>query len=129
MIPEPWVFVVLVLGIGRLVRLIGWDDLPPIVRIRNWVVGAHQVTNGSTNARMGVTAEVVTVSMQYRRPTLDHFLHCAFCSGAWVSLAAYLVWVAVGSPGATGDSSWLWYVMVPFALSGAVGLVAKVLDP
>lgn len=128
MMPSPWVFALLVLGTYRGLRLIGWDNAPLIERIRNWITGAELVTNGSTNARMGVTNEPVTVTVAYRRPTLEHFLTCPFCVGAWISIAVYTAWVAAGHPGSVGTSSWMWYAMVPLALSGAVGLVSKNLD-
>lgn len=67
------------------------------------------------------TSEVAEVRPAYRRPTLAHLVHCPFCVGWWLSLAVYGAWLA--APRAT------LYAMLPFALSGAVGLIAKNLDP
>lgn len=128
MIPSPWLFLLLVLATYRAVRIIGWDNAPLIVKIRDWVTGAELATNGSTNARLGLTNESVIATTTFRRPVLEHFLGCPFCQGFWTSCAAYAVWVAVGHPGSVGETSWLWYAVVPLALSGAVGLVAKNLD-
>lgn len=129
MIPSWWLFVVLALGAARLTRLAGWDDLPPIVRLRGWIVGEKAVTRGSTNARMGVTSEQVEQSYTYRWPGLAHFLSCSFCSGFWFATLVYGGWLVAGSPGALHYHSWLFYALVPFALSEAVGLVSKNLDP
>lgn len=128
MLPGWWAFTLLVLATYRVVRIIGWDNAPLIIRIRGWITGAELVTNGSTNARLGVTNEDVISSTRYRRPTLDHFLGCPFCQGFYVSLAAYGAWLLAGAPGAVGSSSWAWYLAAPLALSAAVGLVAKNLD-
>ena len=55
------------------------------------------------------------------RPTLDHLVGCPFCVGWWISLATYGAWLAF--PRAT------LYAAMPLAISGAVGLIAKNLDP
>lgn len=112
MIPTPWAAVVLALGAYRLTRLIGWDDLPPIARLRARVTGERQHMNSTVNR------ELITT---YRRPTLEHFLSCPFCQGFWVSLAAYLVW--------RFEPTGTLYFLAPFALSAAVGLISKNLDP
>lgn len=121
MIPSPWVGLVLVLAAYRCTRLTGWDDFPPIVRARAWVVGEKVVTRGSTNARLRQTSEKVERDTTYRWPTLNQFLHCAFCSGWWWSLAVYLSWIFAPRP--------TLYACAPLAFSAAVGLVAKNLDP
>jgi hypothetical protein len=121
MIPSPLVLLVVVLAAYRLTRLIGWDDLPPIVRARMWLVGAEQKVTGSANAVAGLTTEQPQVVWTYRRPLLAHFLACAFCQGFWTSCAAYAAWATLGR--------WSLYALVPLAVSGAVGLIAKNLDP
>lgn len=121
MIPDPWTAIILALGVYRLTRLLGWDDFPPVAKVRAWVVGEHVVTTGSTNARMGLTNEPVEVEYSYRRPTLSHFLHCPFCLGAWLCLGTYIAWRL--------EPSWTLTVAFVFAMSGAVGLVARNLDP
>lgn len=111
----------LALGIFRLCRIIGWDDFPPLVRARAWVVGARQTTRGSTNTRMGITNEPIVKEVEYARPVLAHFLSCAYCTGFWISLAAYGAWRAWPRATLTGA-----FVL---ALSGAVGIIATRLDP
>ena len=120
MIPSPWVGLVLALGVYRIVRLIGWDDLPPIERVRDWLVGAELVQRGSSNSLAGLTSEDPEVAWTFRRPVLHHFLRCAFCQGFWVSVAVYAAWRVW--------PDWTTTVLAVFALSGAVGLVAKNLD-
>lgn len=121
MIPSPWVGLVLALAVYRLCRLAGWDDFPPVAKVRAWVVGEQTVTVGTSNQQMGLTATDPDETTSFKRPTLEHFLHCPFCLGFWLSVAAY--------------GAWLWqprgtlYGLFAFALSGAVGLIAKNLDP
>lgn len=121
MTPHPWTGVLLALAVYRLCRLIGWDDLPPIARVRAWVTGELVGTSGSSNARMGLTREPVVEMVTYKRPLLAHFLHCSFCVGFWLSLLAYVAWIEW--PTAT------MYVAVPLAVNAAAALLAKNLDP
>lgn len=121
MIPSAWASLVLALAAFRLTRLAGWDDLPPIVRARAWLVGEKAVTTGSSNARMGLSGDPVETTYRYRWPTLAYALHCAFCSGAWWSLAVYVAWRL--------EPSWTLTAMFPLAVSAFVGTWAKVLDP
>lgn len=120
MIPSPWVALVLALGVYRLVRLIGWDDFPPVERARDWLVGAKLVTTGTQAQVAGLTGEPPDLVWVYDRPLLNHFLHCPFCQGFWVSVAAYIAWAF--------EPYWTVTVLAAFALSGAVGLIAKNLD-
>lgn len=121
MIPSGLVCAVLVLAAYRLTRLIGWDDFPPVLRLRSWATGAALHVSGSSNARGGLTGEQPTATWTFRRPLLAHFLQCAFCQGAWTSGAVYAAWATLGPRSL--------YAFAPLALSGAVGLVAKNLDP
>jgi hypothetical protein len=105
--PSPWAGLVLALAAYRLTRLLAWDDWPPIVRVRDRLLGA-QIKSGNTPYR------------EFRRPLLVELFRCAFCLGWWVSLATYLAWLLEGS--------WTLYGAFPLALSGAVGLIAKNLD-
>ena len=110
MIPSPWISIVLTLAAYRVVRLIGWDDFPPIERTRAWATGQYWTKKQGDEV----------LEWRYQRPTLAHFLHCAFCQGFWVSVLTYLAWL------------WLptqtLYAAAPLALSGAVGLISKNLD-
>lgn len=121
MIPSPFVSLVLVLGVYRLCRLAGWDEFPPILRLRDWLTGAVQVSAQSINQRMGITNDPpAQVTWRYKRPTLAKFIECPYCLGWWLSLTAYLAWL--------WEPRWALYALFPFALSGAVGLVSKNLD-
>lgn len=118
MTPSPLVLLVLVLAAYRVTRLIGWDDLPPIQKLRDRATGVTRHTTGSSN--MGLTDEKPTVVWSFKRPLLAHFLGCAFCQGFWVSAGVYAAWVL--------EPRGSLYVFVPFAVSGAVGLITKNLD-
>lgn len=120
-LPDPWAALVLALGVYRIVRLIGWDDFPPIARIRAWATGEHEMVVGSFNDRLGVTQTQPSATIAYQRPMLAHFLHCPFCQGWWVSLAVFVAWSLV--------PAWTLIALAPFALSAAVGLIARNLDP
>lgn len=115
MIPSPWVALVLALAAYRATRLAGWDDFPPIAKLRVWALG-ESVTARSRPA--GQADEYVYV---YRRPLLAHLVHCPFCVGWWISLATYAAWLL--------EPRWTLYAAAPFALSAFVGLTSKNLDP
>lgn len=100
MFPSPLALVVLILAAFRLWRLLAEDDLPPLARARDWLTGAQREDG----------------EWSFRRPTLAHFLACPYCLGAWVSLAVYAAWLSAPVP--------TLYAMTPFAISGAVGLIA-----
>lgn len=121
MIPSWWQAAVLVLAVFRINRLIGWDDFPPVARVRMWAVGADLVAPSSVNRAMGITAGEVEEEWRYRRPLLARMIQCPYCLGFWVSLAVYVWWVL--SP-----TSCL-YAAAPFALNAAAALVASHLDP
>lgn len=121
MIPSALVLLVLVLAAFRLTRLIGWDDFPPVYRLRAWVTGEQRFVSGSSNAQANLTNEQPQVTWSWKRPLLRHFLLCAFCQGFWTSAIVYAVWVFAGH--------WSLYAFVPLAISGAVGLTAKNWDP
>lgn len=112
-IPSPWVAVVLALGVFRVCRLVGWDDFPPAKRLRARLTG-ETVYRTPTESR---DSDIY----KYDRPTLEHFLTCAFCFSFWASLATYLAWIWFPTETI--------YAAAPFALAGAVGLLAKNLDP
>lgn len=115
MLPSPWVGLVLALAAYRATRLVGWDDLPPIARARSWALGER------VEARSRPAGQEDVYVTLYRRPLLAHFVFCPFCVGFWISVAVYVAWVFEPRP--------TLYACVPFALSAAVGLLAKNLDP
>ncbi len=139
MIPSPWHFVILSLAVYRAVRFAGWDDWPPIYRVRAWVIGEtwHPLVVGvpeydvddfgfvelvpatDTPSLPGKqpTSEVDEVRPAYSRPVLAHMVHCPFCMGAWISLATYLLWLLF--PHAV-----VGLAVVP-AFSAVAGLLAK----
>lgn len=121
MIPSPWVALVLVLATFRIARFIGWDTFPPLGRARDWLTGAKVVWRGTEAARTGMSADKIEYDITYRWEWLDELFRCAYCLGFWVSLLVYLGWVFV--PTAT------LYVAAVAALSGAVGIMARWLDP
>lgn len=123
MIPGPWTSLVLALAVYRVFRLVGWDDLPVVVKARMWVVGAELVQpNGSVNRSMKITNEPdVEPEWRYRRPQLAHFIQCPYCVGFWISVLVYVWWLL--SP-----TSCL-YAMFAFALNGAAGIISRNLDP
>lgn len=102
--PDALEFLVLLLASYRVTRLLGQDDLPPLVRLRERLTRPYMGQDG----------------WEFGRPTLAYFLSCPFCLGWWVSLAVYGAWLSAPRP--------TLYAMTPFAISGAVGLIAKNLD-
>lgn len=114
-LPDSWVFdsAVLVLGVYRLARLIGWDQWPPIAALRDRVLG--------TTVDRLMTQRTETKVLRYRRSTLADAIFCPFCAGFWIGLVAYACWLVV--PDATV------YVLAPFALSSLVGIIGRNLDP
>jgi hypothetical protein len=87
-----------------------------------WVTGARSFARSkSSNAAMGLTGEEPTEIVVYRHPLLAHFISCAYCLGFWVGLVVYLAWIWFPTE--------TLYAAAPFALSGAVGIIARMLDP
>jgi hypothetical protein len=162
-VPGAWQFAILALAAYRLTRLAGWDEWPPVEKLRAKITGerwVHPVTileadpgwaeaaavpgeeprlrdlpagaeksegTGRVDAaELGFpgkqpTSPVAEVQPAYDRPTLAHLIHCPFCLGWWVSLACWGAWEL--------DHRWSLVVLAPLAISGAVGLLAKNLDP
>lgn len=121
MIPHPYVALILMLAIFRLVRLIGWDHMPLLIRARSWATGARHTSNGSTNARLGVTNEQVENTVTFKRQWLADLIACSYCSGLWLSTAVYVAW--------RFEPRWTLYAAVPLALSTVVGAWSRWIDP
>lgn len=58
---------------------------------------------------------------------LVYFLSCPWCLGAWISLALYVGWVAIGS-GVWDASELLMAAVSVLALSATVGFLGTALD-
>ena len=114
-VPSWYVLVVLALAAFRLTRLIGWDDFPPIRRIR-WLLLKTTVDRTMTS-----TAAAENGRYRHGRPTLAAFVECPYCLGFWIALAAYLFWQV------WPDGTMI--VLFPFALSTLVGTWGRILDP
>jgi Protein of unknown function (DUF1360) len=120
-LPSPWVGIVLVLATHRCVRLVGWDHLSVLVRARAWITGEHATNSGSTNARMGLTSERVEIQVAHRRPFFYELFGCPYCMSVWIGTAAYIAWYF--------EPWWTMTILAPAALSSAVGIVSRWLDP
>jgi hypothetical protein len=112
MLPSPFAFLVLALAAFRLTRLVGWDEFPPAVRARQALTG-ETVHHNVTDSQGPI--------YRWRRPTLAKFLACPYCVGFWIGLAVYLLWVFLPTQ--------TFYAALPLALSAAVGITARMLDP
>lgn len=121
MIPSPWTSLVLVLAVHRLCRLVGWDHLAILEKIRAWITGEHATNSGSTNARMGLTSERVEVQVAYRRPFFAELFGCPYCLSVWIGSAVYVAWYF--------EPWWAVTILAAPALSSAVGIVSRWLDP
>ena len=121
MIPSPWIGLVLALAAFRITRLIGWDDLPPVARARAWVTGASMRSQSTSNTAMRLTNDESKDTWVYKRPLLAHMITCPYCMGFWVAAVTYIAWVFVPTQ--------MLYVAAVFALSGAIGIIARMLDP
>lgn len=115
MIPTAWVAVVLGLAVFRLARLAGWDVFPPVVKLRERLLGESV----AARSRPGGQNDVYVTS--YRRPVLAELVHCAFCLSFWLAVVAYGAWL--------WQPTWTLYAAFPLALNAFAGLVAKALDP
>lgn len=107
MIPEPYEFVLLALAAARAWKLIG-DD---------------RILDRPREAALGWLDD--------RRESGTYwgdFLVCPWCAGAWVSLLAYVSWMATLGQWPSSGSDVLVGFGVWFAISALVGLFGTVVD-
>lgn len=130
--PDAWPAVILALGVFRLTRLVGWDDLtiPP----RRWITGmgddehhswakfVNEIQqSGNDPWDVPQPYDGVPPPVSRRRFYLSKLLRCPWCVGFWLSAAAWVLWLAEPQAAVA--------LTFPFALSATVGIVAKNLDP
>lgn len=154
-LPDPWTGFVIGMATYRLVRLGGWDDWPPIYRLRAWIIGERWIPDLPSLIEYGerIPIEPSSEGGITKIPAPGNF----FIDGGEISLPgkqpdtevdavrpaydrpllAHLFhcpfclsfWISLLVYGA-----WLWQptwslvVLFPFVLSGFAGLVAKNLD-
>lgn len=111
MIPSPWIALVLALAAYRLTRLVGWDDFPLAEKLRDKATGKRQSRGPHVHGD----------HYTYKREMVQKLVTCPFCAGFWISTVVYVCWLEVPTE--------TLYVLAPFALGAAVGLIAKNLDP
>jgi hypothetical protein len=153
-LPSPWVGLVLGLAAYRLTRLGGWDDWPPIAKLRAWLLGerwlptlpwsdpGHDVMADMRDAvlreqlvemateefadRLNLPGKTPDSEVDDVRPAYDRPLlaHLVHCPFCLGWWVSLAVYVWW-----VATPAWGLYAVAPFALSGFVGLVAKNLDP
>ena len=107
-LPEPWELAILALAVFRIWRLFAEDTI--LDRPRAWLLGVP-----------GWKPSGHETPPEGYRPELAMWLTCPWCAGFWWSLAAWGAWA-------------LWpelalFFAAPWALSGAVALIATRLAP
>lgn len=125
-VPDPWEAVLLALGTFRLVRLIGWDTITEGLRERITGLTDEQAAEWASSETGPIAvAEHEGEQRWYWRPAwrkhLSTLIRCPWCQGFYVSAAVWALWALLGDP--------VLVACVPLALSAAVGLTAKNLDP
>lgn len=119
-VPTAWEFVLLALAAYRVYRLIARDTITDPLRD----VVSYPDATAVTLDRQGVHVEMAggppPAEGSPLRVYVATLIRCPWCVGFYVSLAVWILWecwphaIIVGS--------------VPFAIAGAVGLIAKNLD-
>lgn len=104
-----WQFVVVTLGAYRLWRIAARDTITEPVR--------EAVTGYDDDEAPGLT----DAPRKTWRIYVSGLVRCPWCLGFWISLAVYGAWLLW--PHAT------FYALTPFAISAALGIVRKTLDP
>lgn len=114
-IPGPFQFVLLALIAYRAWRLISEDDI--LERPRHWLVRLPREWE-----------EGQAIPKEYRE-RLALFINCSWCSGAWISGAVYLTYLATLGTWPDTASEVTVGIGVWFAISASVGLIRSALDP
>ena len=126
-LPPPWAAIVLTLATFRLLRLIGWDTFPPIAELRGWILGEDWSETDKHAEREGFQKWELRSKVRSdghpkgERWMLADLVGCPFCLGLYLSVAVYVLWL--------WQPTVVMYGSAPFALSAAIGLIAKNLDP
>jgi uncharacterized protein DUF1360 len=106
-VPGPWEATILALGIYRFWRLFAEDTI--LDGPRKWLVGlGYRWADGDP------------LPTRYREKW-SVFIECPWCSGAWMTIGIFLLWVWFPTE--------VLVVCSVAALSTAVGLIRKNLDP
>lgn len=106
-VPSPWVALLLVAGTYRLWRLLSEDTI--LDRPRRWLVRLPRDWS-----------EGDPIPRSYRSG-LAEFITCTWCLGFHISWIVWLIWEI--------EPHWTEILLIPFAISTAVGIVRVKLDP
>jgi hypothetical protein len=131
--PDLLALLILALGTFRLIRLVAYDEIT--VDARRWITGIsdaqHKEYAQWVESRKaagfdpwdddGSVGTALADLVSERRYYWSKLVRCPWCIGFWISVGVWLVWTV--EPRVT-----LW-LLVPFVLSAAGGLIAKQLDP
>jgi len=119
----------LALGVFRIVRLIGWDDITARVRAAatmpdadydSWIGMQHSAEQSGESLDRWLERHNERGPSGFRW-WLARLIRCPWCLGVWVALPVWAAWLTWPS-GTLG-------AMTPLAIMSVVGLVAKNLDP
>jgi hypothetical protein len=153
-----WEWLIVVFGAYRLTRLAGWDDWPPVVRIRAWVIGERWVSDDPilNDLLEAMRKPVDDPGRPVEALTSEFSSESKFVASRPVPgkppsseveavrpaydrpTLAHLIhcpfclgfWVSLAVYGFwLLDARWALYTLFPWALSGLVGLISKNLDP
>lgn len=131
--PDFLALVILGLGLFRLTRLVGWDEITVDPRrwltgiadadynqVAQWVESMKASGHDPWDPNLHKDARVERIISE-RRYYFAKLVRCPWCIGFWLSVAVWLAWW--GEPRVT------LFLATPLALSAIVGLVAKNWDP
>lgn len=118
---NPALLVLILLGVFSITRLITTDSFPPIEKLRLWIFDRFPPDGYRTRRRPTSKKVRWVVQGDWYDVTVGHYIgeliHCPWCAGWWVSLAATIALVYL--PLTTI------LVLTPFALRGAVGWISR----